>query len=392
MTHKEVILQIFTGGFLENEVTYEKIEKKLKPLLETLTISKIIMGWSTNKDLYLKTKELLSMYQVKFYLWMPVFSENGLLKPAVTLLDYEGKAVKSYSLKAGENFEFYCPNQQGNVENVIEIYEENFAQIGFDGIFLDKIRYGSFSNGLSGVFNCFCPECRKRYQEHGFDVQSLKKEMKKVALGQNGYEENPLKIISYKQGKYQFSELIWEKYFDEKARYIAEALEKITNYFRKRNMKIGMDTFSPFMGYFTGQDFNRLKTLTDFVKPMMYRVTKSPAGLPFEYYNFIKETTKGNFEHNSSGFNKIIHSSGCVNEKFDIDFIIAELNYITSLNIPIYCGIEINRIDDIAPVYPEYIRENLEYLEETQVNGYVLSWDLLSAPEENIQEVIRYFK
>lgn len=392
MSNKEVVLQIFTGGYNETEVTYEQIENKLKPLLESLSVSKVIMGWSINRELYQKTKRLLEKYAVEYYLWIPVFSESGLLKPTATLQDYEGREVKSYSLKAGENFEFYCPNQPQNIDSFKQIYDEYFSQIGFDGVFLDKIRYGSFSNGLSGVFNCFCPECMKRYQEDGIDVDRLIKEMSDVTMGQNGYEEKPFKIIDYKDGKYKFSEDIWEKYFMEKSKFIYEALEKVTLYFREKNMKIGMDTFSPFMGYFVGQDVERLKSLTDFMKPMMYRITMAPAGLPFEYMNFIKETTKENVESISQQFNQIIDSKGSINHKFDMDFVKAELSYITDLSIPTYCGIEVNRIEEIAPVSPEYIRENLVNLEETQINGYVLSWDLLSAPEENIQEVIKYFK
>lgn len=392
MTNKEIVLQIFTGGFNENEVTFDQIESKLTPLLNTLSISKVIMGWSLNSELYQNTKKLLDKFGVELYLWIPVFSETGLLKPVSLLHDFKGNEVKSYQLKAGENFEFYCPNQKINTDSFIQVYEEHFSNIDFDGIFLDKIRYGSFSNGLTGVFNCFCPECLKRYQEQGMDVNRIKEEMLHVVKGEKGYDKNPLNITGYWDGKYQFSDDIWDKFFDSKAKNVYDALEKISTYFREKGLKIGLDIFSPFIGYFVGQDIKRLEQIADFVKPMMYRMTAAPAGLPFEYSNFIKETTKGNIEDISIMFNKTLNSKGCINNTFDIDFVKAELDFITGLSIPTYCGIEINRIDEIAPVYPDYIKENLVNLEMTDINGYVLSWDLMSAPEDNIQEVIRYFK
>ncbi len=61
-------------------------------------------------------------------------------------------------------------------------------------------------------------------------------------------------------------------------------------------MKIGIDTFSPFISYFTGQDLEKLQEVADFIKPMMYRTTKAPAGLPFEFERFIDESIYKNKE------------------------------------------------------------------------------------------------
>ncbi len=58
------------------------------------------------------------------------------------------------------------------------------------------------------------------------------------------------------------------------------------------------------------------------------------------------------------------------------------------LGVKTYCGIEINRIDNIAPVDPEYVKENLMELENSKIEGFVLSWNLLSAPQENINMVL----
>lgn len=388
---KEVIIQIFSGGFKENNVKYDEIEKKLNPLLEKIKISKVIMGWSLDKDIYLKTKELLNKYNVEYYLWIPVFSEIGLLKPANLLVDFNGKEIKSYSLQEGENFEFYCPNDPLNIKSFIEVYEENFSDIDFDGVFLDKIRYGSFSNSLNGVFNCFCPHCLNKYEKLGIDIGLIQTEMNKVANGEAGYNKEPLEIVEYNNGEYKFKNEIWEKYFHSKSQNVYEALQKLKVYFKEKNMKIGIDTFSPFMSYFSGQDMNKLKNIADFIKPMMYRITQAPAGLPFEYDNFIKETTNEEFNIVKSKFNKIIKCEDYNKNSFDINFVQKELNFMINLGVDIYAGIEINRKESIAEVYPDYIAENLAHLGETKIKGYVLSWDLLSAPEENIEEIIRHF-
>lgn len=387
----EIIIQIFTGGYQKQEATYEQIEAKLRPILEQIPVTAVLIGWSVDQELYRKTLELVHQYQTELYLWLPVLSEVGLLRPASLLRDCEGKEVKSYQLKESENFEFYCPGEAVNRNNVIDIYETYFSDIGFDGVFLDKIRYGSFANGLSGVFSCFCSACMKRYQERGLDTRGLMGEMHKLMQGMEEYQHTPLNITAYQNGTYQFQEPVWEQFFELKADFIHEALQEITTYFRAKKMKIGMDVLSPFLGYFVGQDYRRLKELTDFMKPMMYRVTAAPAGLPFEYESILTATIKEhrNGDQRAAGirFEDILGISKGMRGRFDLDFVKAELAYLEALDIPIYCGIEVNKIDEIAPVTPEYIKENINQLEAVNINGFVLSWDILSAPDTNIEAV-----
>lgn len=226
----------------------------------------------------------------RFIYGQPVFSETGLLKPVKRLLDDEGCEVKSYQLKEGENFEFYCPNESVNLKSFMEIYDERFADIPFDGVFLDKIRYGAFSNGRNGVFSCFCPKCQAEYEKAGIDTAALQKEMKLVKTEDAVYQETPLGITGYEKGRYHFRNPVWEKFFSYKNKRICETLKPVIGEFHKRGLDVGVDTFSPFTSYFAGQDIDELGKMADFVKPMMYRITNAPAGLPWESESLFKET------------------------------------------------------------------------------------------------------
>lgn len=389
---KEIIIQIFTGGYTESQTTYEAIEGKLKPILEAGKVKRVIMGWSLQPALYRKTMELLRAYGTECFLWIPVFSETGLIKPVKHLIDFQGKEVKSYRLKEGENFEFYCPVDRQNIESFLGIYEEHFAGLGFNGVFLDKIRYGAFSNGLSGVFNCFCPTCQASYEAHGISVKELKAEMEKVSEGSDGYDQMPLKILRYEGGGYEFQAEVWKGFFKKKQKDIVTALSEITDYFHQKGMLVGMDTFSPFTAYFAGQDVVELGKLADFIKPMMYRITHAPAGLSFEADCLIKECTKGSsapFKQAGAGFYQKIRCREMAKAPFDLTFVERELTLLTDQKIPVYAGVEFNH-NEAAAADPDYIRENFNGLSETGIDGFVLSWDLLTAPEENIREVIRY--
>lgn len=387
MDQKEIVLQIFTGGYRYQEADKEAVKQKLQPVLKKLKVSKVIIGWALDALLYQEVEKLVHSYGAELYLWLPVFSETGLLEPVSLLQDCFQERVKSFQLKDGENFEFYCPNVSANREAVKRIYEKYFQKINFDGVFLDKIRYASFANRIEGVFSCFCPECRKRYQEMQLDDVALQTEIKKVLTGTEGYGELPFNCKGYENGRYKFKNPVWEQFFSIKAEIILTGLADLSSYFRANQLKIGMDVFSPFMAYFVGQDLQKLQQYADFMKPMMYRITNAPAGLPFEYEKFLKIAKKQAVPKTRIGFDKILGIQTLKEEPFDMNFVKEELRLMNKWQIPVYCGMEINYVEEIVSADPKYIREMMSSLAGTEIDGYVLSWNLLSAPEENLEAV-----
>lgn len=388
MEKKRIALQIFTGGYLEDTPPFEKLRSVLEPLLCRMKVEKILMGWSVKPALYRETIRLAKHYGAEVYLWLPVLSETGLLKPVRRLIDDEGKEVQQIGLKGGEKFEFYCPNQELNTKSFWEIYEEFFSELPFDGVFLDKIRYGSFANGKGGVFSCFCPECRKVYAAAGIPEHALLAQMKSIRAGVQENEAAPLDVECYEAGRYRFRDPIWEKFFVCKQHCIYDFLKPVTDWLRSRGLRIGIDTFSPFTAYFAGQDTAKLAKLADFIKPMMYRITRAPAGLLWESEQLLQET----LAHPSpAAFSRILGVENMSKSPFDLEFVKRELALLAAGGADIYAGIEINRIDPVAPATPEYIRENVRAFSETAIRGFVLAWDLLCAPEENLQEVLRLF-
>lgn len=385
MNQEEIIIQISTGGYLEHKVTAGEVCERLDALCSTMKIEKAIIGWSGDRALYQEVLGYLKEKEVEAYLWLPVFSETGVIKNNLgRLLDYREAEVTSYGLSQGENFEFYCPNQKRNSQGFLELYRENFEGLAFDGVFLDKIRYGACSNGLGGIFNCFCGDCMKFYESRGLDIQALRREMELVSLGTGEYGDKVLGAVSYKNGRYCFEKPIWEEFFAAKAAVVTRALEPVTSYFRDKGMKIGMDTFAPYLAYFSGQDMGKLAAMADFLKPMMYRITNAPAGLPFETECLIRETARGNREKAREQY---FHALGCGNGNTpwtDMDFINRELEYASGWGTPVYCGFEVNR-NGAAASTPEYIEETINGLRCAPVNGYVLSWDVMSATEENMR-------
>ena len=380
---KEVIIQIFSGGFAETPATFESVMQKLEPIVSRIRVSKVFMGMSADKDLYAKIRDYLFKNDIEFYCWLPVFAELDALKQGHPLIDFNGKDKSDYQLAEREDFTFYCPNHPGNFLNVLQVFEEHYAPIGFTGVFLDKIRYASFANGLNNVLTCFCPFCQIKYRAAQFNPQAMEEAIKMLP-----YKNTPFGAIAYNKGRYVFEDELWNTFFRLKNEFITDALKSIFTYFREKHYKISLDVFAPFASHFVGQDIPELATLVDSVKPMMYRMTNAPAGLPFELEAIIQETTS-NEAQRESFYNLLGFDAR--KQPFDLDFTVKELDdLVKQSKAPVYPGVEFNRAQ-IAPVTPAYIEETVKAYAQTGVKGFVMSWNLLNAPQENIDQVIRLF-
>ena len=386
----EIILQIFTGGYKGRAVSHEAVEQKLLSVLPRLPVRKVIMGWALDKTLYEKTAAFLKQRNIEFYLWFPVFSETGAIRELSPLEDYQGSTIQNQG-HGEEDFSFCCPNNPQNIERIIDIFDTEFSSIPITGVFLDKIRYPSFANGsgagqgLKNVFSCFCPHCLGHYEEEKFDTGYLKT---KFSLS----SASPLGILGYNfNGNYAFEDSGLSQFLLLKAQFISRGIWRIYNYLREKNYKIGLDVFAPFLAPFAGQDLKTLAGLCDFMKPMMYRITEAPAGLPYETEALLRETgiddpVKKRIFLELLGINS--HKS-----PFDLDFAVKELEKLAALSAcPIYAGMEINRKPGLAEADPEYIEKTAAAYLNSGCRGIVLSWDLLEAPLENIAVLEKLFQ
>jgi len=374
----QIVVQIRNGGFTGTAVDSHLIQRRLAAALDKLPITKVIMGWSTDATSYRDAAEWLAARGVDLYLWLPVFSELGSLANCSPVIGCFGDAPRKYQLDEDENFEFYCPNNPTNTDAVIDVWRSQFASIGFTGVFLDKIRYPSFVNGLDGGLTCFCARCRQTFTDAGVDVDKLLRDVDSLkTMG------TPFGASQYADGHYRFDDDNWQRYFDTRCDIVFESLKSICTTLRADGCSIGLDVFAPFMSHFVGQDIRRLSTLADFVKPMMYAATAAPAGLPFEMGAMLNEIGVPR-----QPYCEII---GCDDSQtpFDLTFCARQIEQLRAhTRSPILPGIEINRIDGIAPTDTEYITRCLDTY--SQSDGFVLSWNLLDAPDAHIDAVSKW--
>jgi len=333
MSNLELTVQVRTGGFVGPPADPATVLRALTHALDMLPLRRVVMGWAPDSPVYRQAADLLHSRDVQLFLWLPVLSEVGLLQPCSPVIGSDGHPAAAYHLDDTENFEFYCPTDPANLRAALDIFEQHFDATCFDGVLLDKIRYPSFA---SGTFGCFCPRCRARYDAAGL----------------------------------QFDGHNWRSFYDVRSGIILDALAPICAAFHQKGLRVGLDVFAPLLSKSVGQDIAALSKMADFIKPMMYAITNSPAGLPFEL----------------NGIDKVMGLKGDPREYCSLGFCAEQITWLQAVcDCPIHPGIEVNRLPGIADTTPEYVAACLQAYQGA--DGVVLSWNLLDMPPENLQAV-----
>ena len=357
------ILQIFIGSWHAQHDDPEDIIRKIRETACRIPVGKVIIGWNTDPSVYKEVGEFLHASGISMLLWLPVFSETGEIRETDAALDIFGNPVLPPASLAGDGFVFVCPTSQRNIRNVKDIYEKHFSDCGFDGVFLDRIRSQSFAAGVPGVLSCGCARCRQVFRDRGVDLDDVRKlyEQKGDAF---------FDMVSCPpDGQFELKEPLAQRFFTEKERIIADAVENICIYFKKQKKNIGLDLFAPAVSRFVGQNYLLITRHADFIKPMLYRRTEAPAGIGYEYALFEK--------YAPDAMGKRI-------PKTDKAFLETQLDALRSVSCEKYPGIEVNYEKGVVETDAEYITESLEAVRNHGFDGAALCWNIMQAPPAHI--------
>ena len=165
-------------------------------------------------------------------------------------------------------------------------------------------------------------------------------------------------------------------------------MEELTDFFRSHNLKIGLDLFAPHISYFTGQNIIKLSSMADFIKPMYYRATYAPAGVPFEIESYSKSFSSKNSGEIKKEFFEFIKETGDeISDKY-MESELCELKNKFSIN-NICSGLEFNKIKDIALSNTDYLERSINSFYNSKIDVIVLSWDLMRMPLEHLELYIK---
>ena len=357
------IVQVSLGGWHSPDYTADEVISRIDEVRALIPVRKVIIGWSLDKEIYQQVGEFLHANDIKMLLWLPVFAETEEMCENEPAVDLQGEIPANYDLAAGEGFRFNCPTRPETAANVIAIYDDNFKDCGFDGVFLDRIRTQSFVGGVSGVLSCGCPVCAEKFKEEGIDLEAVHAVWTEKGDGffsVTGYEP---------AGGFTFADPVAAAFFKAKGHVVSHAVAAIADRFHERGLEVGMDLYAPFMAQFVGQDYGILSQHADFIKPMLYRQTFAPAGMGFEY-DLLRKAVPG--------------AAGYPEFEMDVEFLDLQLKAMEPYACGKYPGIEINYYEGVAPTSPEYVTESLDAVMRHGFDGAVLSWNVMEAPDLHI--------
>ena len=360
------ILQICTGAWNTSNYSTESIIERIRSISSRIPVDRVIIGWSIDEQLYQQVGSFLRGRDIQMILWLPCFSEiSGVANPDETL-DIFGKRIVVPLAQPGEDFVFCCPSSARNIQIVESIYEDHFANCGFDGVFLDKIRGQSFVAGVPGVLSCGCKRCQKAFLERGMNLLSVRRLYEEKGDAFFDMRSYPM------SGEFELEEPMAQRFFEAKEEIVADAVSKLCGYFKDRGLIVGLDLFAPLVSRFVGQNYALITKGADFIKPMLYRRTEAPAGIGYEHALFEK--------HAPAAKRRTAPA-------MDRAFLDTQLEAIGQVSCERYPGIEINYLADIARTDTGYVRESLTAVKEFGFEGAALCWNVMEAPDEHIEAV-----
>ncbi|MBQ0024745.1 MAG: hypothetical protein KBT00_03340 [Bacteroidales bacterium] len=357
------IVQVSIGDWHSCNYNPEDVIARIEEVSKIIPVEKVMVGWCLEREPYEKIGAYLHKKGIQFILYLPIFSEIEDMFQARPAVDLWGGLPPEELMAKVSGFRFNCPVDPVTYDSITAIFEKNFKDLDFDGVFLDRIRTQSFVGGVSGVFECGCPECAEKYMESGVNLETVRDEYEKEG-------DAFFSVEGYTPAEgFRFVNPVADAYFKAKGAIVSSQICRLADYFRNQGMLVGFDLFAPIVSQFVGQDYALLAQHADFIKPMLYRITDAPAGIGYEYELIRKSVPQ------AEGYGPLV---------MDLDFLKGQLEAMKDLPCKIYPGIEINRSGTIVNSTPEYLVESIRELIDYGCDGAVLSWNIMQAPDENI--------
>ena len=407
MKQKWIGTQIVLNNIPNNSLyKNDKLKKKLATAKETLNLDALMIWSDLNKKDLDFVKKICKDFRIKTFLWYPILADILGFKieqeQSVETFDrLHGYGKNGCWDKLGEgkeDFLFLCPNDEENIKQIFNQYQNKIIESDFDGVFLDRIRFPSPSNGFEVLFSCFCKSClNKFYNNYGEDLKDYRNQAKTV------FKNFKTIDINYLQTCQSFSDIIirdgLKKFYDFRKQNIYQVVKIFADKAKQMGKLVGVDLFAPSLAPLVSQDYQLLAKTCDWIKPMIYCHTSSPAGLPLELFCFIRAILDINPALNESQLireiNRIIgvdlptQLNELLKKGVPENIIYTEMQKIKELNLPekvdIYVGLEAVQIPEVCNIDRSILKKYLESVAKADAKGIVLSWDLLKIPDENLK-------
>jgi len=401
----QIVLNNIPNSYLNKN---DNLKKKLSIAKEALDLDALLIWADINKKDLDLIREICTEFKIKTYLWYPILADTLGFKieqeQAVETFDglrgYGENGRWDKLGKGPENFLFLCPNDEHSIRQIFSYYQNKIIESNFDGVFLDRIRFPSPSNGFETLFSCFCKSCQNKfYSIYSEDLEDYRYQAKAV------FEKFKTIDINYFRNCQSFYDFIiqdnLEKFYDFRKQSVYRMVKMFADEARQMGKLVGIDLFAPSLAPLVSQDYQLLARTCDWIKPMIYGHTSSPAGFPLELYCLLRAILDINPALNEGqlidevnrllGVNLPTQLDDLLKNGISENIISCEMQKVKEFNLPekvdIYVGLEAVQIPGVCYIDKSILKKYLELVIEEDIKGILLSWNLWKIPDENLKLV-----
>jgi hypothetical protein len=376
----------------------EEARNKLRSAFERLPLSYVLIGWNLPQPLQAVCREETIQRGAQLFRWHPLLTGERTLVPRSEwrTIGLQGEPVPGF--QGMPEFTFVCPNRADVREAVLNHLSQAVRRGGYDGVFLDRIRFPSPAADPARWLACFCVDCQRAAAASGLDLEQARLSIGRLVATPERLAAVIRALLGAGSPESIDPELaLLGAFLDFRARSVLGLVEAAADLVHGEGLAVGLDCFAPALARMVGQDLGTLEGCAEWTKVMTYGHTLGPAGLPFELLQLadwlvdrrgLGESQALEWLSQATGLplprsRGALRARGLAPAALEIEIRRTRAAGIRNL----LAGIELVEIEAVAQLNREQIERDLRAFQAAGADGLVLSWDLWHMPLERLELV-----
>jgi len=380
------------------EIDPRDARARLRAAFARLPISHVLLGWNLPSAVVEACRQETARAGARLFRWHPLLTGDSTFVPLPEwqTVGLDGEPVPGF--RGLPEFTFVCPNRPAVREAVGHHLHDVVRRGGYNGVFLDRVRYPSPAADPARLLACFCDDCRRVAASEGLDLEAVRQRIRALLAQPErapGFIQALLGAPSPNSPDPDLAPL--RAFLDFRARSVTRFVEAVAGQVRAEGLAVGLDCFSPALAHMVGQDLGALAGCCDWIKVMIYGHAFGPAGLPFELMDLVDwliatggggETEPLEWLSHATRLPLPRNRAGLRQRGLAPEALAAEVRRGRAAGVsPLFAGIEMVEIEGVTQLDREQILADLRAFREADADGLVLSWDLWYIPPERLDLV-----
>jgi hypothetical protein len=380
------------------EIDPRDARARLSAAFARLPVSHVLLGWNLPPALVEACRQETARAGAQLFRWHPLLTGDGTFvpRPEWQTVGLDGEPVPGF--RGLPEFTFVCPNRPVVREAVRHHLHDVVQRGGYDGVFLDRVRYPSPAADPGRLLTCFCDDCRRVAAAEGLDLEVVRQRIRTLLAEPErapGFIQALLGVPAPGSSDPDLPPL--REFLDFRARSVTRFVEAVADQVRPEGLAVGLDCFSPALANMVGQNLGALAGHCQWIKVMTYGHAFGPAGLPFELMDLVDwliakwgagETEPLEWLSRATRLPLLRTRAELRQRGLPPEALAAEVRRGRAVGVsPLFAGIELVEIAGVAQLDREQILADLRAFREAGADGLVLSWDLWYIPLERLDLV-----